>query len=216
MPLVAATLEAATEVGLPVTEDLNTDRELTGNGFGLMNQIIKDGRRSSMARAFLYPALARENVTLLVNTTVNRVVIENGTATGVECSRDGQPVTIRASREVILSAGGFNTPKLLMLSGVGPKGELDRHDITTILDAPEVGRNMQDHILHGGCLFEGPEPIEHKNSAANMSGYLRSDQAGDLPDISIVQIELPYASEVIGKDYAPPKPANTLALRHNS
>lgn len=212
LPLVGATLEAAKEVGLPVTDDLNTDREITGNGFGLMNQIIKDGRRNSMARAFLYPALARENVTLLVNTTVNRVIVENGTAVGVGCVRDGETLTFRADREIILSAGGFNTPKLMMLSGIGDEVELKALSIETALHAPEVGKNVQDHILHGGCLFEAPEPIEHRNSAANMSGYLKTDASLDLPDVSIVQIELPYASEVIGKQYAPKNPGNTWAL----
>ncbi|MCX8227192.1 MAG: GMC family oxidoreductase N-terminal domain-containing protein [Sulfitobacter sp.] len=212
MPLVGATLDAAKEVGMPITDDLNTDREITGNGFGLMNQIIKDGRRNSMARAFLYPALARENVTLLVNTTVNRVIVENGTAVGVECVRDGEAVTFRAEREIVLSAGGFNTPKLMMLSGMGDKTELDSHSIETVLNAPEVGKNVQDHILHGGCLFESPEPIEHRNSAANMSGYLKTDASLELPDVSIVQIELPYASEVIAKEYPPKNPGNTWAL----
>ena len=92
---------------------------MTGNGFGYMNQIIKDGRRNSMARAFLYPVLGQKNVTVLVNTQVNRVVLKGDRAVGVECVRDGKLVSFRAHDEVILSAGGFNTPKLLMLSGIG-------------------------------------------------------------------------------------------------
>lgn len=212
LPLVDATLDAVAEVGLPVTEDLNTDREITGNGFGLMNQIIKDGRRNSMARAFLYPALARDNVTLLVNTTVNRVIVEGGVAVGVECVRDGETVVFRADREIVLSAGGFNTPKLLMLSGIGDEEDLKAVNIETVLHAPEVGQNVQDHILHGGCLFESPDPVEHRNSAANMSGYLKTDSSLDLPDVSIVQIEIPYASEVIAKEYAIENPGNTWAL----
>ena len=212
LPLVGATLAAAAEIGLPVTDDLNTDREITGNGFGLMNQIIKDGRRNSMARAFLYPALARDNVTLLVNTHANRVLVENGTAVGVECVRDGETVVFRADREIILSAGGFNTPQLMMLSGIGDESELTAANIETVLNVPEVGKNVQDHILHGGCLFEAPEPIEHRNSAANMSGYMKTDASLDLPDVSVVQIEIPYASEVIAKEYAMANPGNTWAL----
>jgi len=212
LPLVDATLKAAAEVGLPVTDDLNTQRELTGNGFGLMNQIIKDGRRNSMARAYLYPAMARNNVTVLVNTSVNRIVLEGDKAVGVECTRNGETVTFRAEREIILSAGGFNTPKLLMLSGIGDEADLKKVSIETKLNAPEVGKNAQDHILHGGCLFESSEPIEHRNSAANMSGYLKTDAKLELPDVSIVQIELPYTSDVIGKEYPPTNPKNTWAL----
>ena len=212
LPLVGATLAAVAEVGLPVTEDLNTDRELTGNGFGLMNQIIKDGHRHSMARAFLYSALARDNVTLLVNTDANRIIVENNTAVGISCTRNGKEEEFRADREVILSAGGFNTPKLLMLSGIGDKAELEQVGVDSVLHAPEVGKNVQDHILHGGCLFESPEPIDHRNSAANMSGYLKTDSTLELPDVSIVQIELPYASDVIAKDYPLDNPANVWAL----
>lgn len=210
LPLVDATLKAIAEAGYPVVDDLNTSREIEDKGFGLMNQIIKDGRRNSMARAFLYPVLGMENVTLLVNTSVNRVVVEGDAAVGIECTRDGQTVTFRAAREVILSAGGFNTPKILMLSGIGDEAELATHGIATVLNAPEVGKNVQDHILHGGCLFEAPDPIDYRNSAANISGYFKTDDALDHPDVSVVQIEIPYASEVIAKEYAPPP--NTWAL----
>lgn len=212
LPLVGATLNAAAEVGLPVTDDLNTDREISGSGFGLMNHIIKDGQRNSMARAFLYSALARKNVTLLVNTDVTRIIIEGNVAVGVSCTRNGKDVEFRADREIILSAGGFNTPKLMMLSGIGDKEELKKVGVETVLHSPEVGKNVQDHILHGGCLFEAPEPIDHRNSAANMSGYLKTDSSLELPDVSIVQIELPYASDVVAADYPLDKPANTWAL----
>ena len=210
LPMVDATLKAIAEAGYPVVDDLNTSRELTDAGFGLMNQIIKDGRRNSMARAFLYPVLARENVTLLVNTAVNKIVIEGDTAVGIECTRDGKSVTFRAGREIIVSAGGFNTPKLLMLSGIGDETELGALGIPVVHHAPEVGKNVQDHILHGGCLYEAPEPVDYRNSAANISGYFKTDAALDHPDVSVVQIEIPYASEVIAKQYAPPP--NTWAL----
>jgi choline dehydrogenase len=100
----------------------------------------------------------------------------------------------------------------MMLSGIGDETELKSVNIDTTLHAPEVGKNVQDHILHGGCLFEAPEPIEHKNSAANMSGYLKTDSSLELPDVSIVQIEIPYASDAIAQEYAIPKPGNTWAL----
>jgi len=159
LPLATAALAGMKEVGLPVVDDLNGERELTGNGFGYMNQIIKNGRRFSMARAFLYPVLKRDNVTVLTLTQVSRVVIKNGRAMGVECRRDGKKFTFHADREVILSAGGFNTPKILMLSGIGHRNELKDLNIPVHVHSPEVGKNVQDHILHGGCLFEAPEPF---------------------------------------------------------
>jgi choline dehydrogenase len=210
LPLATAALDGFREVGLPVLDDLNGERELTGNGFAYMNQIIKDGRRNSMARAFLYPVLTSRNVTLLVNTHVNRVLLDGDRATGVECVRDGRVVTFRAREEVVLSTGGFNTPKLLMLSGIGDEAELRALNIPVVAHSPEVGKNVQDHILHGGCLFEAPEPFEYRNSAANVSGYLKTDPSLELPDVSLVQIELPYTSEVIAQQFPPPP--NTWAL----
>lgn len=204
LPLASATLDAMADVGLPMVDGLNGERELTGNGFGPMDQIIKDGRRHSMADAFLVPALARRNLTVLSGTQVTRVLLEGSTAIGVECVRDGAVFTVHADSEVVLSAGGFGTPHLLMLSGIGPEDELSRVGIEVRAHAPEVGRNLQDHILHGGCLYEAPEPFEYRNSAANVSGYLRTDDALELPDVSLVQIEIPYASEVVAERYQPP------------
>jgi choline dehydrogenase len=210
LPLASAALDGMREVGLPVLDDLNGKREVTGNGFGYMNQIIKDGRRQSMARAFLYPVLRRDNVTVLVNTQVNRVVLRGKQAVGVEVVRNGRKQVLRARDEVVLSTGGFNTPKLLMLSGIGKRAHLHDHNISVEVHSPEVGDNVQDHILHGGCLYESPEPFEYRNSAANVSGYYKTDSKLELPDVSLVQIELPYASEVIAEQY--PAPPNTWAL----
>jgi choline dehydrogenase len=209
-PLAPAMLAGCKEVGLPVVDDLNGEREITGNGFGLMNQIIKDGRRHSMARAFLYPVLAQDNLTVLVNTQVNRVVLEGDKAVGVEVVRDGKPMVIRAGKEIVLSAGGFNTPKILQLSGIGDEADLKSVNIKTLVNSVDVGKNVQDHILHGGCLFEPAEGIPYANSAANASGYYKTDAALELPDVSIVQIEIPYASPEIAKQYAPPKTAWAL------
>jgi choline dehydrogenase len=157
-----------------------------------------------MARAFLYPVLNRRNVTVLVNTQVNKLLFKRDQVVGVECVRDGRKITFGADHEVILSTGGFNTPKLLMLSGIGDEAELRAAGIRARVHSPEVGKNVQDHILHGGCLYEAPEPFEYRNSAANVSGYLKTDPSFELPDVSIVQIEIPYASEVIAARYNPP------------
>jgi choline dehydrogenase len=210
LPLATAALDGFREVGLPVLDDLNGERELTGNGFAYMNQIIKDGRRHSMARAFLYPVLTSKNVTVLVNTQVNRVLLKGNQATGVECIRNGKVVSFGAQQEVVLSTGGFNTPKLLMLSGIGDTAELRAVNVPVKVHSPEVGKNVQDHILHGGCLYQAPQPFVYRNSAANVSGYLKTDPDLELPDVSLVQIELPYTSEVIAQQFPPPP--NTWAL----
>ena len=133
----------------------------------------------------LYPALAQDNVTVLVNTQVNRVILERNRAVGVECAQNGQSQTFGAHREVILSTGGFNTPKLLMLSGIGDEAQLRQFGIPVHVHSPNVGENVQDHVLHGGCLYEAPEPFVYNNSAANVSGYYKTDSSLRTPDIAV-------------------------------
>jgi choline dehydrogenase len=203
-PVAPGMLAACKSLGLPVLDDLNGEREERGTGFALMNQIIKNGQRNSMARAYLYPILARKNVTLLVNTHVDRLTLQGTRVTGVQIRRNGVVSQVGAKSEVIVSAGGVNTPKLLMLSGIGDEKQLAAHGIKTVVHSPEVGRNFQDHLLHGGCIWEPNEHIPHRNSAANAAGFWRSAAGTDSPDINLVQIELPYASDVVGKQYSPP------------
>jgi len=204
-PAAPAMLEACRALGYPVLDDLNGARELGSGGFALMNQIIRDGRRQSMARSYLYPVLGRKNLTVLVKTHVDRLTFDKTRVTGVELRRaDGTAQTIKAKSEVIVSAGGINTPKLLMLSGIGDEVQLRSHSIKTVMHAPEVGQNFQDHILHGGCIWEPKEHVPHRNSAANASGFLKSQEHLSTPDLNLVQIELPYASEVVSKQFSPP------------
>lgn len=210
-PAIApALLDAARSLGLPAMADLNGEREEGIGGFALMNQIIREGRRVNMAQAYLYPVIDRPNITVLVKTQVTGLVIEGGKVVGVKALRDGAEITLRAAREVVLSAGAIRTPQILMLSGIGDRDHLAEHGIASTLHAPEVGANFHDHILHGGCIWESPEPVAIANSAANASGFWKSDPGLDRPDMNIVQIELPYASDVIGKEYAPPGQAWAL------
>jgi choline dehydrogenase len=204
-PVALAMLNACRSLNYPVFDDQNGAREESDGGFALMNQIIRDGRRQSMARSYLYPVLSRKNVTLIVRTQVTRVTFDGTRATGVEINVNGVPRQIDAKSEVILSSGGINTPKLLMLSGIGEDSHLRSLGIKTIMNAPEVGRNFQDHILHGGCIWEPKEYIPHRNSAANVAGFLKSNPSLDTPDLNLVQIELPYASEPIARQFNPPK-----------
>jgi choline dehydrogenase len=141
-PLHAAFVNAGQQAGYPVTSDYNGEQQ---EGFGPMEMTVFKGRRWSAANAYLKPALKRENCTL-VRGLARKVVLENGRATGVEIERKGRIEVIDASVEVILAASSLNSPKLLMLSGIGPAAHLAEHGINVIADRPGVGKNLQDHL----------------------------------------------------------------------
>lgn len=141
-PLFHAFVEAGRQAGYPVTDDYNGHQQ---EGFGPMEQTVWRGRRWSAANAYLKPAKARFGVGV-VRALARRVVIEDGRAVGVEIERGGKIEVIRARREVVLAASSINSPKLLMLSGIGPGQHLAEHGIDVIADRPGVGANLQDHL----------------------------------------------------------------------
>jgi 4-pyridoxate dehydrogenase len=141
-PLYDAWIAAGQAAGFPPTEDYNGAEP---EGFGRSQYSIRHGRRSSAATAYLKPALARANLGLETGAHATRVLIDNNRATGIEYIRKGRMQRAEAAREVILSGGAFNTPQLLMLSGIGPADHLHEVGITPLLDLP-VGGNLQDHL----------------------------------------------------------------------
>jgi len=141
-PLYTAFVEAGRQAGFETTDDYNGSKQ---EGFGPMEQTIHHGRRWSAANAYLKPALKRPNVRL-VNGFARRVVIENGRATGVEIENRSGIQVVRANREVIVAASSINSPKLLLLSGIGPAEQLRQHGIEVVADRPGVGQNLQDHM----------------------------------------------------------------------
>ncbi len=141
-PLFKAFVEAGRQAGYELTEDYNGQKQ---EGFGPMEQTVWKGRRWSAANAYLKPALKRDNCDL-VRGLACRVIVENGSATGVEIERGGKKQVITAHKEVVLAASSLNSPKLLMLSGIGPANHLHEHGIEVIADRPGVGQNLQDHL----------------------------------------------------------------------
>lgn len=141
-PLTRAFIEAGVQAGYPATDDYNGQQQ---EGFGPFDMTVWQGRRWSAAHAYLRPALKRQNCDL-VRGLVTRVVIEEGRATGVELLRGGRTEEIGARAEVIVAASAFNSPKLLMLSGIGPGAHLAEHGVPVVADRPGVGANLQDHL----------------------------------------------------------------------
>ncbi|TWG93388.1 choline dehydrogenase [Mesorhizobium sp. J18] len=141
-PLYAAFTDAGRQAGFEITDDYNGSKQ---EGFGPMEQTIHMGRRWSAANAYLRPALKRRNVNL-VNGFARRVIIENQRATGVEIEARRKIQVVKARREVIIAASSINSPKLLMLSGIGPAQHLAENGIKVVADRPGVGQNLQDHL----------------------------------------------------------------------
>jgi len=141
-PLYDAWLEAAKACRYPLTPDYNGKQQ---EGFGRAQFTIRNGRRASSANAFLRPARGRKNLTVETAAHTTRVLLDGSHAKGVEYVKDGATRRAEAAREVILAAGTFNTPQILMLSGIGPAAHLREFGIKVIVDLP-VGKNLQDHL----------------------------------------------------------------------
>ncbi|HET6300774.1 GMC family oxidoreductase [Microbacterium sp.] len=219
-PHTAAFLDAARELGHPVTAANLPSRQ----GFSQTMVTQRRGARVSTADAYLRPARGRRNLRVVTNSLVRRVTFSRPgddapRATGVYVDVAGTTRHVVARREVILCGGTINTPQLLMLSGIGPSEHLAEHGIRTIVDAPEVGANLQDHLVsglapaaHGGTLFGAEKPGELGRYLASRRGMLTSnvaeaygfvrtpvaERAGvpdDLPDIEIIFAAAPYVGE---------------------
>jgi choline dehydrogenase len=149
-----AFVEAGVEAGLARNEDFNGAEQ---DGVGMYQLTQRGGMRASAAVSYLHPAMERPNLTVMPYMHVNRVLFDGTRATGVEASHLGQAQELRAEREVILCGGAYNSPQLLMLSGIGPAEHLTMREIEILLDQPAVGENLSDHAATYG-VWTGTEP----------------------------------------------------------
>ncbi len=143
-PISEAFIEACTQAGIPRNPDFNG---ATQEGAGAYHITVKNGRRMSASRAYLWPIRKRANLHIETRAHATRISFEGRRATGIEYSKNGEMHKVQARKDVILSAGAVNTPQLLLLSGVGPAAELSRLGIDVVHDSAAVGRNLQDHYF---------------------------------------------------------------------
>lgn len=141
MDISKAFIEGAVQAGFPETDDFNNDVQ---EGVGLFKVFQKNGERFGAARGYLHPVLGRPNLTVLTEAPVNKVLFDGKRAVGVEITHQGKTQSLEGT-EVILSGGAINSPQILKLSGVGPKAELEEHNIPLVHELPGVGENLQDH-----------------------------------------------------------------------
>src|SRR5258705_11375125 len=211
-PTAPAFIDAARQIGMPILDDVNGPMR-PGAGYINMN-IAVDGTRVSAVRAFLRPALSRPNLTLLLNTNVVKLNFTGTRCVGVKLMTDGALKDIAADKEVILAAGAINSPKLLMLSGVGEAKALRNLGIDVVENLPGVGENLQDQVLVSGVVFKYKGKIPDRpadSNAVEAEAYLSSGISGDT-DISLVLHQLPAVTpEVASRFGTPPADAFTIA-----
>jgi choline dehydrogenase len=190
-PVARAFAAALAMIGCPVTDDLSGTRQ---EGVCWPDLAIADGRRVSTADAYLRPVLSRPNLTVQGECRASRLIIAHGRCFGVRYLSQDMPAGARASAEVIVCAGAIDTPKLLMLSGIGPARHLRKLGIDLIADIPAVGQNLADHP-HVLVSYAAAEPMPGSQyNHGEMYASLRSQYAGAWPDLQLFPILLPLAT----------------------
>ena len=206
-------LKAAAEAGYPQTDDFNGPQH---EGVGFYQFTIGKGKRCSAAHAYLYPVMGRQNLEVRCGAQATRILFEGKRAVGVECRANGQSQQVYADKEVIVSSGAYNSPKLLMLSGIGERKLLDDTGIDVLYDLPGVGQNLQEHVdscvlqeslkSDGfttsalGLLKNAAEPFRYlfgrkgklESSITQAGGFLRTSEELDVPDVQLHFIPLLY------------------------
>jgi choline dehydrogenase len=207
LKITAAFIRAAQEAGVPYNSDFNGAEQ---EGVGYHQTTTRDGRRGSAAVSYLRPVQSRKNLTVITNAQVRRIVIEKARATGIEYRLDGSPDIQRAnaSQEIIVTSGAIGSPKLLMLSGVGPADLLKSVGVQTATDLPGVGENLQDHLdcytvydCNGPHSYYGVDQYLKQawwgmqyllfrngpvtTNIVEAGAFVRADPASDIPDTQL-------------------------------
>ncbi|HEU5159125.1 MAG TPA: GMC family oxidoreductase N-terminal domain-containing protein [Streptosporangiaceae bacterium] len=214
-PVMRGMLDAALQAGHSFNDDLNGAEQ---EGFGVYQSTQRNGMRCSAADAYLHPALHRPNLELLTGALVHHLVLDGTAVRGLALDVGGELREIRAEREVILSAGSYNTPQILMLSGIGRPDDLAPFGIPSVVDLP-VGENLQDHILVQLAYLSVEESLiaantpenqellekEHRgmlsSNGAEMGGFMRSSPDLEAPDIQLQGVPVLITQHGLGVPY---------------
>jgi choline dehydrogenase-like flavoprotein len=188
-PTSAAFIEACRELGYASTEDFNGP-EMEGTGWHHVN--IKDGKRHSAAVAYLYPALDRPNLILSTDSQATRLLFDHKRCIGVEYSQNGEIKTATANLEVIVCAGAIESPRLLLLSGIGQPAQLKEFAIPVIAEVPGVGENFHNHVL-AGVISETSQPVPspHQN-ISECALFCKSSPGWIGPDLQFSFVHIPF------------------------
>jgi len=208
-PIAPAMVDAARLLGIP-TFDSNNGRLMEGHGgASILDLRVRDEKRLSVFRTYVFPYMDRPNLTVLTHVLVTKVTLDGKRATGVEIVFNKKIQRIAAGLEVVLSLGAIHTPKALMLSGIGDQVELQRLGIPVVQHLPGVGQNFQDHFGIG-CVWEYQEPLALRNNAGEATFFWKSTPGLDTPDLQTCQGEVPICSAETAAKFNPPAASWTL------
>jgi choline dehydrogenase len=202
-PIAPAMVEGARSIGMPAFDSNNGRLMEGGGGASILDLRVRDGKRLSAFRTYVFPYMDRPNLTVLTHALVTKLTSEGKRATGVEIALDGQIQRITAGLEVVLSLGAMHTPKVLMLSGIGDQAELQRLGIPVVQHLPGVGQNFQDHFGIG-CIWEYQQPLSIRNNGGEATFFWKSNPSLDTPDLQTCLGEVPICSAETGAKFNPP------------
>lgn len=215
-PVALAMLRGAKALGFPYYENANGRMMESARGVAIGDLRVCGGRRLSIFRSYTYPYMDRPNLTVLPEALVRRVIVDKHRAYGVEILYHGRKHVILAGSEVVLSLGAINTPKVLMLSGVGDRDELHGVGIEVVHHLPGVGRNLQDHTAFD-CVWECPDDAQPlRNNGSEVVVFEQIEPSSDTPDIFIWQAEAPLSTPENTAEYGLPPHGWTMfsAIAH--
>lgn len=193
-PITRAMLEGANAAGLPTFENQNGTMMEAPDGASIIDMTVRDGKRQSVFRSYVYPLMNHPNLTVLTGALVTRIVFDGKRAAGVEVQYDGRFHRFGVNFEVVLSLGAVHTPKLLMQSGIGDYATLEKFGVPVIQHLPGVGQNFQDHVALG-CIWEYPEEQKTpRNTVSEATCFFRSDPAFASPDLQLCHGQIPVSS----------------------
>lgn len=192
-PIACAGLAAAESLGIAAFASQNGSLMEGDGGASLVDLCIRNGRRASIFRSYLFPLMDRPNVTVLTGALVTRVTFHAMRATGVEIFHRGELRRIGAGSEVVLSLGAIHTPKVLMQSGIGDQTHLRSHGIPVVQHLPGVGHNLQDHPGFS-AVWKSRDPLPWGNSGGDVTFFSTSDSGLGSPDLQLYHLEFPFSS----------------------
>ncbi|MBD2215144.1 GMC family oxidoreductase N-terminal domain-containing protein [Nostoc linckia FACHB-104] len=192
-PIAPATITGARSVGIPTFENPNGRMMEAVKGAAISDVRVRNGKRESIFRSYVFPYMDRPNLTVLTDALVTRLTFQGKRVTGVEISYRGTLYRIGAAVEVVLSLGAIHTPKVLMQSGIGDEAELRRFGIPVVQHLPGVGQNFQDHVAFD-CVWEYETALQPKNNLSEAIFFSTSQSGLDSPDLFVCQAEVPKST----------------------